>query len=147
MLRARVKSRLNFPKLSTQKDLQSIAKNIVIPDIIKGIEKSVSIKGGRLPSITEATKNKKGRKGGDRPLIDTGELKKSFFYKNRGKNVVVISIKSGRKAIAGYLQIDGVGKIKKKFLFFGISKDSAQDAMAFMRRQIQKAIDRAKRTK
>jgi hypothetical protein len=130
MLTAKIVNRINFPKIALQDDLEYIAKNIIIPDIISGIDNSMAINGGRLPANDKQTIN---RKGSSRPLIDTGELRSSFFSKLSGKSKVIIAIKSGRSVIGQYLQ-EGIQTKKgiKKYQFFGISKDAYQGAMKYM---------------
>ena len=140
MITAAIKSRINFPKISLVSDLEKIAKNIVIPDIIKGIDKKVAIMGGPLPKNAPATVK---RKGHSRPLIDTGTLRKSFKYKRTSSYSVIISISSDRKKIGAYLQ-SGIKARSglKKYLFFGISKDASRKAMLYMQKRIGEIIKR-----
>lgn len=118
-----------------QEDLQVIAKNIIIPDIIRGINSRMAINGGSLPANDPATIK---RKGSDSPLIDTGELRSSFFFKNSGKNKVAIMIDSGRSKIGSYLQA-GIKTNKgiKRYIFFGISRDASDEAMKYARNRVK----------
>lgn len=143
MIQAKIKSRIEFPRIALQGDLVKVAKNIIIPDIIRGINSRVSIMGGALPKNERATIK---RKGHDNPLIDTRKLIKSFFYKSIGKNKVLVSIRGDRKEIAGFLQ-DGIRTRRgvKKYIFFGISKDAYGDSMNYMRRRVQALIDAERR--
>ena len=136
MIQAKIINRINFPKITLQDDLEKIASGIIIPDIVMGIESRKAINGGSLPTNDPQTIK---RKGHDRPLINTGELRSSFYYERRGKSKVFISIRSGRKDIGGYLQIDGITtKAEKKFYrFFGVSNDAHDSAMDYMREKIK----------
>lgn len=137
MLNARIKGDIKFPKISLLDDLKFVARKIIIPDIIKGINRQMAIMGGKLPKNKPATIARKRKLGQDlRSLIATGKLKKSFFYKARDKFSVLISIKDIRKKIGGYLH-------DKKYLFFGISKDAEKRAMKYMNKKI-KELTRAR---
>jgi hypothetical protein len=137
MIQAKIINRINFPKVEMQGELEEIAQSIIVPDIVRGIHAGKAIIGGSLPSNEPATIK---RKGGSRPLIDTGELVSSIYHKKQGKYKMVITIRSGRLAIGGYLQNDGVGKKRKKYLFFGISKDANKRAINFMKDKIKELI-------
>lgn len=136
MIQAKIVNRINFPEIILQKDLEHIAKNIIIPDMIAGIDSSAAINGGKLPANEPATVK---RKMSNKPLIETGELRSSFFYRLSGKSKVLISIKGGRKEIGGYLQNDGIKTKsgKKHYRFFGISRDAHDGAMDYMRDRIR----------
>ena len=139
MLKAKVISNVKLPKITLIKELEHVAKNIIIPDMIKGILASKSIKGGKLPKNEDATIRRK--KGRNKSLIDTRELLKSFFFKRRDNSSVFISIKEGRKEAGKGLQIDGVGKKKKKYMFFGVSKNANKRAMKFMHNRLRIALN------
>ena len=136
MIKAKIVNRINFPKITLQDDLEFAARDIIIPDIVRGIDNGLAINGGRLPANDPQTIK---RKGDNRPLIDTGELRSSFYHARSGKSKVIISIRSGRKAIGGYLQNDGVTtKSGKKFYrFFGISKDAHAAIMEYMDKRLK----------
>jgi hypothetical protein len=129
MLKATIINRINFPEIKLQGDLENIAREIVIPDIEKHIDMRASIDMGALPFNEPATIK---RKGHDHQLIDTGQLRDSFFYRTSGKNKVIISIKGDRKEIGGYLQNDGVGKKKKHYRFFGLSEFAIKEALRYV---------------
>lgn len=77
----------------------------------------------------------------NKTLIDTGTLRKSFMVKkdfNLVQKAVEITINDDRKEIGGYLQIEGVGKKKKKFHFFGITDGMEKNAFDYMKKQIKK---------
>lgn len=129
MLNARIKSNIKFPDITLLDEMKYAAKNIIIPDIIMGIDKQMAIVGGKLRRNMPATlKYKRGNKS----LIDTGELRRSFFYKAKNKFSVIISIKNIRKKIGEYLQ-----ERSKPYLFFGISKDAEKRTMNYMRKKIK----------
>lgn len=150
-------------KLDFTDELLQIAKTIVIPDMQGGINRSIGIDGEPFPALEPSTiAQKKGARkrnsserrqikkatdvtvksgllgggGGTKPLIDTGKLRDAFLFKRTGPNRVTISINSDRDEIAGYLQVTGVGKKKKKFNFFGMSERAELQAISFMRRSI-----------
>jgi len=135
MLKVTVRNNIKFPEIALQEDLEHIAQNIVITDLIKGIDLSAAISGGRLPNNEPETIK---RKGSAKPLIETGQLRSSFFYRVKNKSTVVVSIDSGRKEIGGYLQ-DGIMTKHglKQYLFFGISKDAFDGAMKYMEKKIK----------
>jgi hypothetical protein len=143
MIKLEIRNRIDFPKLTLQSDLKTIARDIIIPDIQMGIHNRMAINGEPLPENEPQTKK---RKGDDRPLIETGRLISSFFYKQISGNKVLVSIKPVRKDIGGYLQIDGIRtKTARKFYkFFGISKDAHDSAIAYMVDKIKERI-RARR--
>lgn len=70
----------------------------------------------------------------EHPLIDTGYLvdPRSRDIKIKD-NVGEITIKAKRKEIAMDLQINGVGKRRKKFYFFGISKRAVEKIRTLLR--------------
>jgi len=135
MLQAKVINKINFPDIALQKDLEHIAKNIIIPDMIRGIDMSMAIDGGSLPENEPATVK---RKGFSKPLIETGKLRRDFFYKTSGKNKVIISIESERKEIGGHLQ-HGIKTKRgiKQYRFFGISRDAYTGAIKYMQNRIK----------
>ena len=135
MLKTEIVNKINFPEIALQEDLERIAKDIIIPDIIAGIDNGMAITGGALPENELSTIK---RKGHDRQLIDTGELRSSFFYRTVGKNKVIITIQSGRKKIGGHLQ-GGIKTLRgiKQYKFFGISLDAHDGAMQYIRNKIK----------
>jgi len=133
MIQVKVVNKINFPDITLQENLEYIAKNIIIPDIIRGIDDSMAITGMALPPLEPATIK---RKWSNKPLIETGKLRSSFYFKPLGKNKVLISIAGDRKEIGGYLQVDGVGKKKKHFNFFGISVYASETAIEFIKKQL-----------
>lgn len=173
MIKVETKMNIKVPNFNFQDDLLVIADTIIIPQLQKNIHAGVQVDGTPFPAlesatikrkagtILERTFDKKGNirkqalkavgKGGlrgfsVRTLIETGQLISSFFSKKAGKSSVVISLKPIRKEIGGYLQIEGVGKRKKKFQFFGISTFMEQDAVRYLKEKINGAIRSAKRS-
>jgi hypothetical protein len=88
------------------------------------------------------------RKGHGRQLIETGTLRRSFFYKPQGKSKVIISIDAERKKIGGYLQNDGITTKhgKKYYRFFGISQYAFDTAMEYARKKIAEVTSGSKRS-
>lgn len=143
MIQAKIINRINFPKIALQDDLEYIAKNIIIPDMIRGIDDSMAITGGPLPPNspeTIARKKKKGR--GDKPLIDTGTLRRSFDYKTSGKSKVIVYIDDERMDAARGLQY---GLRTRRYNFFGISGYAYDTAIAYMKKKIGELIRGSKR--
>ena len=138
MIQVQVINKINFPTINLQSTLEDIAQVIIIPDIIRGIDGSMSVLGGPQEQNEPLTRK---RKGFDKPpLIDTGTLRSSFYYKTSGKNKVIITIDNMRKKIAGYLQNDGVGKKNKKYRFFGISQYAYDTSMAYAAKTVKEQI-------
>jgi hypothetical protein len=120
-----------------QDTLLEIADRIIIQDIKEGINAQRAINGGMLPDNELETTE---RKGGRPPLDDTGELKNSFSYRAVGKNKVIITIDSGRRKIAGYLQNDGIKTLLhgiKFYRFFGISKDAFARSIQYAENKVK----------
>lgn len=142
MIQTKIKDRINFPKITLTRDLEKVAKNIIIPDMIRGIDDAMAIKGGELPKNEPATIK---RKGHSRQLIDTGKLRRSFFYRRRSAKSVFISVKGDRKEV-GKALVGGIRTRRglKKYLFFGISKDAHNKAMAYMRKRIAEILKRGR---
>ncbi len=136
-MRAEIRNNIKFPKLTFQNDLVYVAERIIIPIMVDNINKSKALDGTALPDLSEKTIK---RKGHAKPLIDTRKLIQSFIFKKKGKHGVLITIKKERKNIGEYLQIDGVGKKKKRFNFFGISTAMERAAMRYMEKRIKKAV-------
>jgi len=174
MLKITVKNNVKFPTIDLKPYLFHIADQIIITDLILGIDNQRSIDGGMLPNnepetvmkkaggyvkklYTKGGKQRKGFEkvkanilvplGSGRPLVDTGKLISSFYSRSGGKNKVIVSISSGRKEIGGYLQGGITTKHGlKQYLFFGISKNAEEGALEYMRKEIQNAIDNPKQT-
>ena len=145
MIKVTVKNNISFPDiLIEQEDLETIAQDIVIADLIKGIDYSMAINGGPLPDNDPKTIK---RKGSSKPLIDTGTLRRSFYQESIGKNKVIITIEPERKSIGGYLQ-DGIKTSHgiKQYLFFGLSKDAVDKIRNYVKKIVSERID-AKRSK
>lgn len=139
MIQAKIINRINFLKIALREDLEYVAKNLVIPYMIRGIDSGMAIMGGALPDNEPATIK---RKGHDRQLIVSGKLRCSFFYKTFSKNKVIISISGNRKKIGGYLQNDGIKtkSVIKFYRFFGVSKDARDGAMGYIKNRIKELI-------
>lgn len=138
MIQATVKNRIEFPKISLQSDLEVIAKDIIIKDMINRIKQHKAIDGGALPENAESTKKRKGH--GDQ-LQDTGLLLKSFVYFKEGKDTVRITINEDRYLEGTYLQ----GGIRtnngyKRYKFFGVSIFAERKAISYMKNRIKELI-------
>ena len=137
-----VRLKLDFPKVDFTKDIVIIAQDIVIPLIKEGILTNTNIRGNSFPALSDETAR---RKGHSRPLQETGKLFGSFRRKVSSKNKVLVFIAGGRNKIAGYLQIDGVGRSKKKLLFMGVTQGMERDSMRYMKKVIAKWVRIANR--
>ena len=137
MIQAKIVNKIELPDYGNtlQDALVEIARGIIIPDLIRGIDNSMAIMGGALPHNEPGTIK---RKGSDKPLINTGELRSSFAYKQSGKNKVIIFIRSGRSLIGGYLQ-KGIKTLHgpKQYMFFGISKDANDQVWGYMKKRLR----------
>ncbi|MDD2680438.1 MAG: hypothetical protein PHO03_06550 [Candidatus Omnitrophica bacterium] len=136
MIQAKIINRIDFPKITLQDTLLEIADKIIIQDIKDGIGMGRAITGGALPENDPKTVK---RKGHSRQLIDTGELKESFSYRPQGKSKVIITIDTGRRKIAGYLQNEGIQTLHgiKYYRFFGISRDASNNAIRYVNNKIR----------
>lgn len=135
----RIKKNFNIPThFDFSSELKTIARKVIIPSIQSGMKKNIDITGKKFPNLEESTKRMKFKKYAHaRPLFADQELINAFVYKARGTNKVIVYIKTIRNKIAEYLQIEGVGKKKKKFKFFGITDGMEQDAMSIMNRKLK----------
>ena len=142
MIKAMIKSDINLPKFNFQKQLLLVAQRIVIPMLAHNIDSNRDLEGKKFPELEPYTIRKKGH---SKPLIETGELRRSFEYKRKGNASVIIYINDTRNAIAERLQIKGVEskRGRKFFNFFGITEGMHADIMDFMRAKIKRAIDHA----
>ena len=139
-MKVRIKGSIRLPKVTLQDELMHVAERIIIPIMADNISKGKALDGQVLPALEPATIK---RKGHGRPLIETGKLRRSFIAKRKGKYAVLITLVKDRKDIGGYLQIDGVGKKKKKFNFFGVSTVMERLAMQYMEKQLKRRIRNA----
>ena len=134
MIQAKIINKINFPKIALQKDLEDIAEDIIIPDMINRIKQHKAIDGGALPDNEQSTIN---RKGHSKQLQDTGALLNSFIYGSE-KDKVTITLGLERYEIGSYLQ----SGIKtnfgyKAYKFFGISIFAYRKAMTYMNNRIK----------
>ena len=140
MMKVEIKNSINFPKeFAGINDLLTIARSLFIPNLIQHIEDQETITGGSFPRLEESTirrKTKSALRSPDMALIDTGRLLRSFQAKKQGKNAVILDIKRDRADIGYYLQVEGVGKKRKQFKFFGISEGMEADAMDYIKKKI-----------
>lgn len=157
------------PNLIFQDDLKHIANFIFIPQLQENMHRQVGVDNKPFPALepeTIARKSgailkraftKKGKiresasktieKAGlglfsNKTLFETGKLVSSFISRARGKSTVIVTLNAGRKDVGTALQIDGVGNKKKKFNFFGVSRDMQEDATKYMKKRIQEELKR-----
>lgn len=171
MIKIAVNNNIHLPEeFFKRDDLIYIANRIIIPLLTKGIDDQRTITGGAFPPLEESTIARKTgqtialkkktmktmmKQGKDygtigrtlqgissKTLIDTGKLRKSFDWWLKGNNGIVISIMMDRLEIGKFLQIDGVGRKKKKFHFFGISDGMQVNAISYLKKQIKKAVNK-----
>lgn len=165
------KNNIKFPDLNLQDDLKFIADRIFVPVMQENIHQQIALDEKPFPPLEPSTiakkkgtilKNTFTKKGNIRAgvekkieagglssfspktLIDTGKLVGSFTTKKVGKTAVVITLKGDRKDIGRYLQIEGVGKKRKKFNFFGISSRMEQAALDHIKTKIKAIFKNAK---
>jgi hypothetical protein len=140
MIKAEIKGNISFPnEFITQGDLMDVAERLFIPMMQQGIDNREAIDGGSLPPLSKVTIRIKGH---DRPLIETGELRRSFYAIPQGKNVVKVSLTGDRYDVGRSLQIEGVrsGLGRKFFRFFGINPRMEQTAVNYMKAKVAEVI-------
>ena len=140
MIQAKINNKIKFPEYFVlQDDLMEVAEKLFIPLLGRNIDMRQSIDGGSLPPLSKITIRMKGH---DRPLIDTGELRRSFYAQKQGSNAVLVSIMGTRKDVGRVLQVEGVrsGGGRKFFRFFGISPTMENAAIDFIKGKIAQAI-------
>lgn len=159
-LEASVRSRFKLPDLDFSKQLKNIADKIILTDIRFGINRSVGVDNQAFPVLEPATIARKagvrqtarksggfakagvsGAHGGSQPLVDTGRLSKESMNSFQvERNHIRISIDPSRSQIAYFLQVEGVGKKKKKFNFFGISQRAEFQAISKMKEALKGSL-------
>ena len=163
MIQVKTKMTINLPNLDFTDTFQEIAKNIICPDMRLGINRGIGVDGNAFPPLEPETVARKsgarkgarkkgltlakaglaGGRGGSQTLVDKGVLRESFDYERVGRNHVRIFLGSEREKIGKYLQIDGVGRKKKRFLFFGISQRAEFQAIAKMRAKLGEILEKS----
>lgn len=135
-----IKNTISFPKFTFQEDLRIIASRIFIPIMQQNIDNQVALDGGALkPNNPNYTINKVKRGLSPKILIATGMLRSGFIYKDKGKNSVIVTLRSDRRSIGGYLQDMGKN-------FFGISTRMENSAVKYMKDKINEALKNGKRS-
>jgi len=139
MIKVSTKFNMAIPNFDMTTELETIAERIFIPSMQAGIDIRAAIDGTQLPHNEEATIK---RKGHDRPLIETGNLRSAFLKIPLGKNKVKVTLASVRKNIGEYLQFDGVRTKSgmKYYRFFGINPTMEQSAINFLKSKIKERI-------
>ena len=141
-----VKNSVKFPEFTFQEDLSYIAERIFIPVMQQNIEDQISIDGSSFPDLDPKTIARKQKNGqGDKTLIATRDLIKSFYSAVISPKTVIVALKFNRSAIGGYLQITGIRTKQgpKFFNFFGINTQMENNAVAYMKQRIKQAIQNA----
>lgn len=144
MITAKVKFNMKLPRFNFQEDLVQVAKRIVILELARGIDANRDVEGKPFPELEPETI---ARKGSNRPLVETGNLRRAFTFKRQGRHSVMVTLRADRKDIGKYLQIDGIRSKRgtKHFNFFGVTDVMEKLSINYMRKRINEAIDRGKR--
>ncbi len=142
MIKTKIRTQINFPKIDLSRELDHVAKKIVIPLLKDSIDAGVNVEGKSHPELDIRTIR---RKGHSKPLLETGDLRKSFKAFRKAKDHVIVRIKAGRRKIAEYLQVDGIGKARKRFLFMGVTDGMERDAMKYIKSRIAKLLRNARK--
>lgn len=145
---ARVKVDLEFPEFTHQKTLKQIADRVIIVDIADRMRKQVNLRGKSYPKNKKSTTDLKIKKSlRSEVLFAEGKLFRSPFSSLVGSNSVKISIRDDRQEVADILQNKGVKTLKgkKKYLWFGISKEAEEESVKFMKAKIEKDIKNGRR--
>lgn len=163
MIQVKAKMTIKLPDLDFTNVFQDIAKNVICPDMRLGINRGIGVDGAQFPALEPSTLARKagarknvrkgggslqkaglaGGRGGTQTLVDKGVLRESFEFERVKKNHVRIFVGPLRSEIGKFLQVDGVGKKKKKFLFFGISQRAEFQAVAKMKAELKKILSRS----
>ena len=141
---ARIIGKIDIPKLDFTGTLMEVGKKDVASRLAKNIQKGIDVQESPYPPLAPSTIKEKGH---SRPLILTGKLHRSFQVFKKGKNAVLIRIKTERRQIAHELQIDGIRtkKGKRFFNFFGVSTRMEVDGTRRMEKEVKKRISNAGR--
>lgn len=147
MIKATVKSNLNFPQLNFTNDLLYIGQRIFVPILQKNIKDQVAIDGSAFPALEDKTIKRKQKLGqGTKTLIATRTLIESIYSAVTSPSSVIVSIKFPRLDIGRYLQISGIrsNRGQKFFKFFGINAQMENNAIAYMKQRVSEAIKNAR---
>lgn len=163
MIQVKTRMTIKLPDLDFTKTFQEVAKDIICPDMRLGINRGIGVDGAQFPALEPSTLARKsgvrvkatksggklstaglaGGRGGTQTLVDKGILRESFEYETVGKNHIRIFVGALRKEVGDILQLKGVGKKKKKFLFFGISQRAEFQAIAKMKGQLRATLEKS----
>lgn len=143
-LKFRSKMTIKLPNLDFSDVLSDVANKVIIPDMRFGINRSVDIDNKPFPELEPTTikikAKRKAPRGGSQPLVDTGQLRDGFLSRRIKKNHIRVSIKGERSEISKYLQVDGVGKARKKFKFFGVSQRAELQGISLMTQRLKRIL-------
>jgi hypothetical protein len=139
MIKVEIKNKISLPRFEFTKDLEYIAEKIFIPYMQDGITSGKDLYGDNFPPNSKATIKKKGH---DRVLVETGQLRSSFKTKTL-KNSVKINLKSNRSDIGYSLQVEGVKSRSgmQYYNFFGINNYMEKIAMNYMNDKVRKQLN------
>ena len=143
MLKVKITTKFDIPRFDFTKDLTYLAKRVLIPSMAEGIQKGISIDGGAFPKLSPATIRMKRNRGlSTKILIATGKLHRAFIHAVRGMNYVVVTLKSDRKEIGSFLQIEGIKTRsgRKFFKFFGVSDKAHNESIKYIKNRIRKLL-------
>ena len=144
MIKVSIKGNINFPSLNVGKELKRIADSIIIPFMAGGIDRDRDIDGKPFLDLEENTWVSKAKSGGaNRKLVESGKLRKSFRSRRVSENRVIIDLDPLRQDVGRSLQIEGVGRKRKRFKFFGVSDKANEHAIRHMENVIKKATKSA----
>lgn len=157
MYKMTIKGSFKFPEFNFEKDLKEIARSI-IGDMVDRIDQSIGVddrplRSGEAETVKSKFKNARNSKGKltrkttginpFKPLVRTGRLRASFSTKNPGRTQITIFLRGNRPdtslsnaELGKILQIDGVGRKRKTWNFFGISKRAEEAGIEYMRKKI-----------
>ncbi len=143
-LKVKITGRVKVPKLDFTTTLLQVGKKDISARLAKNIQKGVDLKERAYPPLNAKTVRAKGHAS---PLIETGKLHSSFLVERKGKNTVLIRIKTARRKIAEFLQVKGVRTKngKRFFNFFGVSTRMEKDGIRRMEKEIKKRVASAGR--
>ena len=156
MIKAKVTMTVKLPDLDFTRTFEEAARDVIIPDMRLGINRGIGVDGQQFPPLEPSTIARKtgarkkarrgggtlkaaglaGGRGGSQTLVDQGVLREAFEYERVGVNHVRIFIGALRAEIGKFLQVDGVGRKRKKFNFFGISQRAEFQVIAKMRARL-----------
>lgn len=136
--------------LSERRYFYQAAMDLIVKNIVRGIESRTAIVGGPHPALSPEWIAEKGH---NHPLVWKNLLRNENTYnqdnlwKRNTAEITIKPIKSSdkkdtlpRNKVAYLLQVEGIGN--KKWRFFGVSKDASKDIDVLLDEYIQKALEK-----